>query len=108
MREFDIERWRMALRERILAATEIPNLYYQPPESVKLSYPCIIYSLGGVETAHANNCPYWTALKFDLLLIDKDPSSVYAGRLFDGLCGCKLTRAYTADNLNHWAFSIYL
>lgn len=34
------------------------HVYFQPPESVKLKYPCIVYSLDPTYTRHADNKNY--------------------------------------------------
>lgn len=101
-----IQDCRLTLRERIIAATGIPNLYFQPPESMKIKYPCIVYSLSNLDAKHADNLPYLVHPRFDLTLIDKDPDSKYV-TLLAGMAKCKMHRVYSADNLNHWTFTTY-
>ena len=31
------------------------NVYFQPPESVKMKYPAIVYALDDIENVHADN-----------------------------------------------------
>ena len=31
------------------------NVYYQPPESLKLKYPCIVYNRRNISNVDANN-----------------------------------------------------
>ena len=36
------------------------NVYYQPPSSIKINYPAIVYSLEGMTNNHASNGVYLT------------------------------------------------
>ena len=103
---FDLNARRLALRSRILAATGIPNLYFQPPESKKLSYPCIVYGLSQIPAQHADNQPYRMAAKFTLTLIDRDAESVFVSCLAN-MKRTHFDRWFTADNLNHWVYTTY-
>lgn len=86
--------------------TRCPAVYFQPPSSVKLVYPCIVYVLERVDIKHADNKPYMSAERYKVTIIDKDPDSEIPDTLLY-MPRCKLDRPYTADNLNHWVFSLY-
>lgn len=83
-----------------------PNVYYQPPASVKMKYPAIRYELYRIDTAPANNKPYLTDRAYQVMVIDADPDSVIAEELSKWPMS-RFNRAYTADNLNHFVFIIY-
>ena len=51
------------------------NVYFQPPETVKLKYPCIIYSRDIIRNLNANDKPYKINEGFSVTYIDKDPVS---------------------------------
>lgn len=82
------------------------NVYYQPPESIKLTYPCIVYRLDSADTIYANNHPYRTKRRYQVTLIDKNPDTEFRNKL-ECLPMCKFDRHYTSDNLNHEVFIIY-
>ena len=82
------------------------NVYFQPPESVKMKYPAIRYSLSNIENTHADNRTYKQSKAYELILIDPDPDSEYADKLSQ-LPYCRFDRFYPADNLNHYVFTIY-
>lgn len=82
------------------------NVYYQPPESLKLKYPCIIYNRNDIENDYANNKPYKREMVYDGLLIEKDPDSDLSLKI-DDLPYCSFDRFYITDNLYHGAFRIY-
>lgn len=82
------------------------HCYYQPPETVKLVYPCIIYELNTFHVDHANNRPYISKKKYSITLIDKKVDSPIIDKLL-GLPLCTFDHPYTANNLNHYLFNIY-
>jgi hypothetical protein len=52
------------------------NVYFQPPENVKLSYPCIIYSRGNIgKTQFADDIPYLHKTRYMVIVIDANPDS---------------------------------
>lgn len=82
------------------------NVYFQPPPSVKLKYPCIVYSRNLITTDYADNNPYTHKDRYQLTLIDRDPDSIFPGML-SRIQTSAFDRSYTTDNLNHTVFNIY-
>lgn len=81
-------------------------VYFQPPESVKMHYPCIVYERNSGDTQYADNGSYTFRQSYTLTLIDPDPDSELI-RKIAALPFCRFDRHYTSDNLNHDAFNIY-
>lgn len=82
------------------------HVYFQPPESLKIKYPAIIYSRSDIENKHANDKVYNQSYFYELIVIDKDPDSEIVEKV-SKLSTCRFDRHYTADNLNHDAFALY-
>jgi hypothetical protein len=82
------------------------NVYFQPPASVRMQYPAIVYSLDSIEKMHANDDMYKSMTAYSLTLIDKNPDTEFLASLLK-LKYCRFVRFYTADNLNHWVFTLY-
>ena len=82
------------------------NVYFQPPESFKLKYPCIIYSLNDLGKIFADNIGYMDQTSYSLTVVDRNPDSDIPKRISD-LPMCRFNRFYTADSLNHFTFTIY-
>ena len=82
------------------------NVYFQPPSSVRMQYPAIVYSRKDVDKRPADDIPYRKLPVYDLILIDKNPDSVVIDKLLD-LPYCSFVRHYESDNLNHDVFTIY-
>lgn len=99
-------RSRLELHESLKALLGSGYVYFQPPESVKMTYPCIVYELNNVDTKHANNRPYFNMKNYRITIIDKNPDSAIP-ELFTAMPLCRFDRSYTANNLNHWVFTLY-
>lgn len=82
------------------------NVYFQPPETVKLKYPCIIYNRSSGDTEFADNKPYTFTHRYEIMIIDPNPDSDIIEKVA-ALPMCRMDRHYTAENLNHDVFSLY-
>lgn len=86
---------------------KISRVYYQAPESPKMEYPCIKYSLTGVNITRANNGVYGTYNKYEVTVIDYDSDSNIWTKILSQFQMCSFDRAYTADNLYHTVLTLY-
>ena len=82
------------------------NVYFQPPSSVRMQYPAIIYSRKDIEKRPADDITYRKLPSYEVILIDKNPDSKYVEKIFD-LPYCSFDRHYESDNLNHDVFTLY-
>lgn len=82
------------------------NVYYQPPASVRMNYPAIVYFRSDIENDFANDSAYIQSLAYEVIVIDEDPDSNIVMRVSQ-LPMCRYDRHYTSDNLNHDVFTLY-
>lgn len=82
------------------------NVYYQPPPTYKMKYPCIVYELNSGDTQFADNLPYVFKKRYTVTLISRR-SDIEAFEKIAMLPMCTYDRHYTADNLNHDVFNLY-
>lgn len=82
------------------------NVYYQPPASVRMNYPAIVYFRSNIENDFANDSAYIQSLAYEVIVIDEDPDSNIVMRVSQ-LPMCRYDRHYTSDNLNHDVFTLY-
>lgn len=82
------------------------NVYFQPPESKRMSYPCIRYERDDIQNDFADNNVYRQKIAYSVTVIDEDPDSEI---VFDvsKLPTARFERHYVADNLNHDVFHIF-
>lgn len=85
----------------------LPNVYFSPPESKKLEYPCAIYQISDVTPHRANNFVYAHMKRYRVLHIYKNPDKDLVSEFLEKFSYCRFSRHYTADNLNHDVFEIY-
>lgn len=83
------------------------HLYFQPPPTIRMSYPCIVYERNRAKTEFANNKPYSYRKGYKVTVIDKNPDSIYPDKVAQ-LPMCLFDRHFVADNLNHDVFIVYI
>ena len=97
---------RLELHEDLCNVLGTRNVYFQPPESVKMQYPAIVYSLKDIESKFANDVAYIVTPGYEATLIVKEPDSEYVDKLLK-LPYSKFDRFFRSDNLNHYRFTLY-
>lgn len=83
------------------------NVYYDPPETLKISYPAIIYSKSGLTNKKADDANYHINTKYDITVIDKRPDNAVIKKLLE-LPYCSYDRHFVSDNLHHDTLTIYI
>ena len=97
---------RLDLQTKLETLLGNQNVYYQPPASVRINYPAIVYSRSNIENRHADDDVYMQAYFYEVIVIDEDPDSEVVENI-SKLPGCRFDRHYTSDNLNHDVFILY-
>jgi len=95
---------RLDLQDLLL--TIVPNVYFQPPESLKMEYPCIVYHRDYSNTEFADDRPYLHRKRYLVMVIDENPDSAIPTKVAE-LPMCLFDRFYTAKNLNHDVFKLF-
>lgn len=95
---------RLELQEVLESFTE--HVYFQPPENVKLEYPCIIYKRDFADTKWAGDKPYSHMKRYMVTVIDQDPDSTIPDKVAS-LPMSLFNRFYTADSLNHDVYQVF-
>lgn len=97
---------RLELHEILCDVLGSRHVYFQPPSSVKMVYPAIVYSRNSISNDFANNLVYKQSLGYTVTVIDEDPDSDIIEKI-SRLPMCRFDRHFTSDNLNHDVFTIY-
>lgn len=82
------------------------NVYFKPPESIKMKYPAIVYERDNIDNRHADDTVYMQKDVYKVTVIDPNPDSEYV-RKVSMLPLCRHERCFPSDNLNHDVFTIY-
>lgn len=105
-RRLDLHHKLKEVYERTTGKSSDGKVYFQPPASVKLSYPCILYKLSEMPPTFANNFPYQIEHSYELTVIDSDPNSNLREQIAK-MPYCRLARVFESNNLHHYVFHIY-
>lgn len=98
---------RLKLHEELCELLGSTNVYFQPPENVKMNYDAIRYNLGGKSITRANDRAYTTINQYDGVFITRDPDTTIPDDMINHFEMCSFGRPYIADNLNHYPFTLY-
>lgn len=97
----------LQLHEEFCEVLGSNNVYFDPPESKRMEYPCIRYKRAKPKPIFANDELYAYTNQYEVTVIDYDPDSNLPDKLMRHFRMCTWDRAYTADNLSHFIFTIY-
>ena len=90
--------------ERLLGSRHV---YYQPPETLKLVYPAIVYERTPAQNRYSGDSTYIHYKSYDITVISRDPD-IEAVETLRRLPYCRYKRHFTSDNLYHDVFTYYL
>lgn len=82
------------------------NVYFQPPASMSMKYPAIVYGLEDIGNTFADDGVYLSKRQYLITVIDKDPDSDIIDKIAT-LPTCRFNRHFKSDNLNHYVFILY-
>lgn len=99
-------RTRLTLQSNLEELLGSKNVYYQPPENLKMEYPCIRYSKSEMRDIYGDNLKYISRDVYDLVVISKKPDNPVIKKLLE-LPYTEFDRHYVADNLNHDIIRIF-
>lgn len=97
---------RLDLQSLLVSILGSDNVYFQPPESLKLEYPCIVYNRADLDIAFADNKPYKHKKRYQVTVIDRDPDSDIHEKVAE-LPLCSYDRFFVVDNLNHDTYRLF-
>lgn len=97
---------RSDLHEVLCTALGSRHVYFQPPASVKMEYPAIVYERRDIVNDFADNNVYKQGHSYQVTVIDKNPDSEIVNKI-SKLPTCKFDRHFASENLNHDVFRIF-
>lgn len=97
---------RLDLHNKLVAILGSTNVYFQPPATIQMKYPCIIYKRDGYSGARANDRLYLGMKRYSVTVVDRNPDSAIPDRMLE-LPYCSFSTHFAADGLNHDIYSLY-
>lgn len=98
---------RLELQSELEELLGSDNVYFQPPESLQMRYPCIRYSLSSGVINFAGNKPYKFYRQYSLTYIYRNPDSGLTDEIAKHFPMLHFDRHYVSDGLNHDVFTLY-
>lgn len=82
------------------------NVYFQPPPTLSMNYPCIVYKINNEKVSFADNKPYKHTKRYLITVIDKNPDSILPDKI-SKLSMSSFDRHMTVNGLNHYIYNLY-
>lgn len=99
---------RLTLQQKLSDIFETSNVYFNPPETLKLNYPCVIYSRENGRSLRADNISYIFKLKYQIMYIGKDvnPEALIKKAMIS-FKTIEYDRHYFSNGLSYDVFNLY-
>lgn len=96
---------RLDLHNVLKAIPGVTNAYFQPPATIMMTYPCIVYSRSGENARYADDEKYNRRIRYTVTVIDRNPDSDIPDHV-SRLQYCRWTNHMVVENLHHDSFEI--
>lgn len=97
---------RIQLQKLLTELLGSSNVYFEPPEDIKMKYPAIVYHRDYVSTQYADNKPYRQDKRYEVTVIDADPDSAIPDKV-GALPQASFDRPMVVDKLHHSIYTLY-
>lgn len=97
---------RLEFQEALEALLGSENVYFQPPATYQMTYPCIVYSRDNQSVKRADNQAYNARQRYQVTYIDRNPDGDRIKALTEFPLSA-YSRHFETSGLNHDVFSIY-
>ena len=97
---------RISLQRKFEDLLGSKNVYFQPPESLKMKYPCIRYSLSDIDKRPGDNIAYSMTNCYDVIYISEDPENEVVRKILE-MPMSSFDRHYISNNLYHDVIKLY-
>lgn len=97
---------RLHLQNLLSQIPGVAKVYFQPPVSVTLEQPCIVYERDDSWVSRADNLMYLHKKRYKITVIDRNPESLIPDSV-EGLPYTRFNRFFVSAGLNHTVFQTY-
>ena len=102
-----MESRRVKLHQELVDILGTSHVYYDPPESIKMVYPCIIYERESGHSDYADNSTYRYTQSYQVTYVNHAVENDVCKKLLDHFQMIRYSRHFVADNLHHDVFYLY-
>ena len=83
------------------------NVYFQPPSTVRMKYPCFVFERSGGSQFAADNKNYIFCKKYTVTYISNESDPDMVDTVVNHFQRCRYDRPFVNDDLHHDVFTIY-
>lgn len=99
---------RLQLHEELKDLLGSGNVYFQPPPSVVLKYPCFVYNVNAGSSLYADNKSYRYEARYSITYITRDAENLsMVKKVLRNFEMISHDRSFVSDNLYHEAFDLF-
>ena len=84
----------------------VSRVYFQPPSTIQMEYPCIIYKRSNRRNFFSSDRIYLGMKQYLVTVVDKNPDSLIPDKVMD-LLYCSFSTHFAVDGLNHDVYTLY-
>lgn len=97
------------LRDQLYLVNNTKNVYYNPPSSIRMNFPCFRFELNNIDVKHADNKAYARKPRWAVTYISRnlEDIEVVSKQMLDIFPYCNFDTSFRADNLEHAVFNLY-
>lgn len=97
---------RYAFHDALVSALGSSNVYFDPPPTIRMNYPAIVYTRRTGDSQYADDSAYIYSQLYDVIVISKNPDEPAVKSMIKAFSKCRYDRHYISDNLHHDAFIV--
>lgn len=98
---------RVELHNKLVEILGSQNVYFQPPSSLVMKYPCIVYHKSIGRSFNADNATYLYTDSYDVTVLDKNPDSQIPDKLIYSFEMIRRQNPSVRDGIYHTPFVLY-
>lgn len=85
------------------------TVYYDPPTSIQMQYPCFRFTMNNTDSKYADNIHYINTKRWALTYITRDVEEIdmVIKKVLDAFKYCTHETTFKSDNLNNVVFNLY-
>lgn len=85
----------------------VPNVYIDPPENIRMAYPCARVRLNIPRSRYADNKVHIFTPSWEIIYMSYEPDDEFLIKIMDAFKMISANRHYTSDGLHHYPFILY-
>lgn len=97
----------MDLHKELIQLFSPNKVYYNPPETIAMTYPCIVYNKDYIKTNKADNLNFVLHDRYQLTVIDRDPDNTAIKDILLHFQTASFDRRFVSDGLYHDVITLY-